>query len=614
MIVRRISPPIDRRITVCPAPQAPAKHSVAALVEFRDAWGERIQIFDPQQLVELPGDLGALLVDAFREHYSDLAITTRYVAWMALRRFARFVAQDGLIGSANDLDSGAVGRYVLWLRAADGSGRKPAASRGTSATAFDVLRPLLHWCQRNRPGALPADLDIPYNPFPTKRSDQEPRRRLSSDQLRAILRACYEEIDEVWDRFQYGQEIIRLPNLPPRARHGQGLARWIWRISRVEGGVMPDHAALERHGIKVDTLRAHWGGYRVVSQYFHITIDSLVPFFLAIAIQTAANPDPLRMIKRDCLVPHPLDEHCVIVDWCKPKTGRHLKKAQRRSFDRRRRYAAPNLIEMVLALTDPLVAEAPSGQRDRLFLTRSPFKDGARRTRRRRTEVIDHSTLRKAVDRFIARANARIDTWNATQPDNPRSLIERFTPVLFRGSVATEHYRASAGDVLAAQAILNHASPVTTETYIRSVEATRLQRQTIARLQDLMIAWISGSGGNTAEQTSDEQRATVLFSHDCLAPFITATDGPARLCPRFGGCLTCPGLVIPIDAAHLARILLAIDCLDHAKRRLDPRRWEMLYAPSYRILTGDILRDFPDAMRAEARALAATMPPLPELE
>lgn len=72
--------------------------------------------------------------------------------------------------------------------------------------------------------------------------------------------------------------------------------------------------------------------------------------------------------------------------------------------------------------------------------------------------------------------------------------------------------------------------------------------------------------------------------------------------------------MIPIDADHLARILLAIDCLDQAKRRLDPRRWEMLYAPSYRILTGDILRDFPDAMHAEARALAATMPPLPELE
>jgi hypothetical protein len=168
--------------------------------------------------------------------------------------------------------------------------------------------------------------------------------------------------------------------------------------------------------------------------------------------------------------------------------------------------------------------------------------------------------------------------------------------------------------VLAPQAILNHASPVTTDTYIRSVEATRLQRQTIARLQDLMIAWISRSRGDVAARTSDEPRATVLFSHDCLAPSIAATDGTDRLCPRFGGCLTCPGLVIPIDADHLARVLLAIDRLDQAKHRLDPRRWEMLYAPSYHALTQDILPDFPDALRAEALALAAMMPPLPELE
>ena len=188
-MVRRTTP-IDRRITVCPAPETPARHTVLAVVEFRNAWGERIQTFDPQQLAELPGDLHALLVDAFREHYADLAVTTRQVAWLALRRFARFVAQDGLIGAAGNLDSGAVGRYVLWLRAAEGSGRKPAAPRSTGATAFDVLRPLLYWCQRNRPGILPADLDIPYNPFPPKRSGDGARRRLAPDECQPSLRGC----------------------------------------------------------------------------------------------------------------------------------------------------------------------------------------------------------------------------------------------------------------------------------------------------------------------------------------------------------------------------------------------------------------------------------------
>src|SRR6516164_3088628 len=105
MMVRRTAP-IDRRITIRPAPETLARHPVLAVVEFRSAWGEPVQTFDSQQLGDLPGDLRALLVDAFREHYADLAVTTRYVAWLALRRFARFVAQDKLIGSAGDLDSG----------------------------------------------------------------------------------------------------------------------------------------------------------------------------------------------------------------------------------------------------------------------------------------------------------------------------------------------------------------------------------------------------------------------------------------------------------------------------------------------------------------------------
>ncbi|NJO38586.1 MAG: hypothetical protein HC871_14485 [Rhizobiales bacterium] len=214
---------------------------------------------------------------------------------------------------------------------------------------------------------------------------------------KAILRACYAEIDEVWARFRHGQAIIRQPELPPKILRGEGLARWIWRISRIEGGLMPDTATLDRNGVKPSTLVRFWGGHGIMAQHFHITTDSLVPFFLAIAIQTAANPEPLRLIRRDCLVPHPLDEHRIILDWCKPKTGLRLKRAQRGSFDRRRRHAAPNLVEMMLALTEPIVAHAPPGQRDRLFLTRSVYEKLAHRTRRGRVEVIEPSVLARTI-------------------------------------------------------------------------------------------------------------------------------------------------------------------------------------------------------------------------
>lgn len=610
MAVRR-SRAIDRRFAV---PAAPPETSFSPLatntIIFVDAWGKPEQRFDFDRLDGLPVDLRALLADAFRGHCAAQTPATRRTTWVAVRRFARFVADDGIISEAADVDTTAIGRYVLWLKK-EGASRAP---HGAHAIAFDVLRPLLLWCQRNRPDALAADLVIPWNAFSGRRSSQQPRRRLPTGQIKAILRACYEEIDEAWARFQHGQEVIRHPELPPKTLRGQGLDRWLWRIGCIGGGLMPDRAVLEANGIKSATLVKFWGGYRTMTQYFQITTDTLVPFFLAIAIQTAANPDALRHIHRDCLVPHPLDEHRVIVDWTKARTGGRLQKAQRRSFDRRRRYAAPNLIEKMLILTAPIVATAPPSEQDRLFLTRSIYPGTSRRPIRNRTEVIDHSVLRRAILRFTKRANVRIEAWNAAHPDKPREAIANFAPALFRGTVATEHYRASGGDVLVAQSLLNHASVATTETYLKSEETTRFQRQTIARLQEMMIAWVGGSGRAEPAPYVATARATAPFGHDCLAPLVSDDGGNTRVCPRFGGCLSCPGLVIPIDAEHLARVLAAIDRFEQARDRLDPRRWNLLYAPSWRILTLDILPDFPSELHEAARQIAASMPPLPELE
>jgi hypothetical protein len=72
--------------------------------------------------------------------------------------------------------------------------------------------------------------------------------------------------------------------------------------------------------------------------------------------------------------------------------------------------------------------------------------------------------------------------------------------------------------------------------------------------------------------------------------------------------------VIPIDAPHLARILQAKDAFERSREQIDPQRWELLYASSYRILVQDILPDFPDALHAPATALATDLPRLPALE
>ena len=195
-----------------------------------------------------------------------------------------------------------------------------------------------------------------------------------------------------------------------------------------------------------------------------------------------------------------------------------------------------------------------------------------------------------------------------------------FAAVLLRGSVATAHYRASGGDILHVQQILNHGSAVTTEAYVKGPSTEQLRRETVARLQKLMINWLTSPAGSALPSgrpaPAAGARATAPFGHDCLNPL--DGSGPdaqtGRVCAHLGGCLRCPGLVIPLDEAHLARILLAKEEFERARERLDARRWELLYAPSYRILVQDILPDFPEAMHAPAAALAKRMPALPMLE
>jgi hypothetical protein len=569
-------------------------------ITFHDAWGQVDQRFDIAEL-RVSADLARLLAEAFRAHWTGGAATTRVVAWRALLLFTRFVAEDGHIHMARDLTTEALGRYVVWLGRLRAPTGAPLA-RKTRSVRFNLLRPLIAWVKRHCPERVRSDLELPYNPFPRYRDGERTRTRLPEPHLKAILRVCYEEIDIAWMRFQQGRAIVASPTLPPAVLRGEGLARWLWRIHRINNGIVPNTAALKQHGIGPGTLR-RYGSLHTIAQY------------LAITIQTAANPDPLRCITRDCLVPHPLDEHRAIVNWSKPKTAAKFKRAQRRSFDRRRPYAAPNLIDKVLTMSAPLVSCAPPQHSDKLFIVKRLMS--SRSHPGGGVGLIDIWTLRNAIRRFRKRTNARIEAWNAAHPDRPsRPPVPNFAPVFFRGSVATEHYKASGGDILVAQAVLNHADPVTTETYIKGPETHRLQHETIARVQALMLAWIAGNKTATRERAAHPAGppATVLFGHDCLNPILAGGASPTRLCPHYGGCLVCPGLVIPVDADHLAPILQAKRQLEAARDRLDPARWELLYAPSYRALVNDILPDFPDELGLLAQRLIPALPSLPDLE
>lgn len=595
---------IDRRLAT--APVSAKLGALDGVVEFRDGWGEVTRRYDLTTLA-LARDVACVLADAFRHHHVASVPATQRACWQALQSFARFGREDAGIQSITDLTTAAIGRYIAWLDRQTNQAGEPRSLSGR-ANLLSYLRQLIEWTKRHHPSRLPQRIDFPFRVYSHRNA--QPRGRLPEEQLKAILQACYEDIDAAWERFALGRQILCSDTAPAGAT--AELYRLVRDLADIDGGVMPTRLNLVAHRLNMSAIARH-GGLRTLAGYLHLTGETLLPFYIALAIQTAANPQPLMQFRRDCLRPHPLDEHRVIIDWDKARAGDKLKRTQRRSFDRRRRYAAPNLIDKLLAMTAPLVAQAALRDRERLFLLKSE--------KTRSVAPIALSTVTHGVRGFITRANERIAIWNRAAPERPRALLPDFAAVLLRGSVATEHYQASGGDIVHVQQILNHASVLTTEAYVKGPRTEQLRRDIVARLQRLMVGWIVGEANTAATPQSTlaaglAAHATAPFGHDCLNPLAGTAPGTqaGRACPHLGGCLRCPGLVIPIDAPHLARILQAKEAFERSREQLDPQRWDLLYAPSYRILVQDILPDFPDALHAPAAALAANLPRLPALE
>jgi len=596
---------IDRRLPVAPATEL--DQPADTIVVFRDSWGGVVKSYDLGGL-GLPSDIAMLLADAFRHHHAVSSHDTQRHCWRGLRVFARFAAEDGQVLSVGDLTTAMVGRYIAWLDQQVGRQTNKPWSKGSRANVLIQLRQMIDWTKRRHPSRLSARIDFPWRVWPNRYGAPQPR--LGERDLKTILRACYEEIDEAWERFEAGRTILATSGLIDGI--DPELCELIRALAGVDGGVVPSRKEAMRHRVNISAVNRH-GGLRHLGGYLHLTGETAVAFFIVLAIQTAGNPDALRLITRDCQIPHPLDEHRIIIEWAKPRAGGKVKRAQRRSFDRRRRYGAPNLIDRLFAMTAPLLFRARRQDQDHLFLVKSEKKN--------RVTLIPEGTLSQALKSFIKRSNARIAIWNKAAPERARPFLPNFAAVMLRGSVATAFYKASGGDIIATQDVLNHARPDTTELYIKGPQTLRVQRETIARLQGLMLGWILGEEAANEEQVQRDRiaqvgKAAVPFSHDCLNPVAgTAPDSvTGRVCRHFGGCLRCPGLVIPIDADHMARILQAKKELERARDRIDPQRFELLYAPSLRILINDILPDFPQSLQAEAENRMSTLPILPALE
>lgn len=544
--------------------------------------------------LRLPDPVRQVLAEAFWNQVDVKSDRTVYGYWYNLKTFARFVAETQPVRELTDVRSELLARYIEWLNAQCDQDGKPW-SKTTRCSRYMTLRTLLRWVQRCRRGVL-SEIEFPFNPFAWKNRDSRQVEKLSAQTLHAILKACEQDITRLRTlRATAEQELgaTHDSSIDPISTRGE----LFQVIDRHFGGIVPSSSKLRGRGsVSVTRALSSYGGRTRIRECLYPVSEALLPYYLAILIHTAGNPEAIAALRCDCLRPVPLLDDRELLVWTKPRAGT----VQQRSFHSTASFEPPTLVREILHWTQRLRPHVAAADRDRLFLLWANSRVGA-------------------LSGVLASHSLPVF--------RTRHHLPRFSLASIRPTVLSMYYRAS-GDLRQVAFVANHAHLSTTVGYVQSPEVEAQNRVRVAALQSAFLGHVVHPTGNDGLPTPARRTqspasgqplpatpAVSMFGFDCKDPFTGIAPGtrPGELCTNFLGCFSCPNAVITADAASLARLLQARDHLRAATGHLHPARWEATYAPALRILEEDILTRFSAKELAAAEPLRGALPPLPEL-
>jgi hypothetical protein len=112
---------------------------------------------------------------------------------------------------AADLDTATIRRFITWLAMPTNGRRRGVRSQSGQ---LGMIRPVLKRAIADNPGLFAPGFAVPNNAIPLAGVQRLPQDRLTPAAMRALLAVCYAEIDTAWAKFQHGQTIVNLPNVP----------------------------------------------------------------------------------------------------------------------------------------------------------------------------------------------------------------------------------------------------------------------------------------------------------------------------------------------------------------------------------------------------------------
>ncbi|WP_155768276.1 site-specific integrase [Burkholderia vietnamiensis] len=508
-------------------------------------------------------------MNGFIAAFGHTSTSAQRQSFNCVRKFASFLRATG---AATELPLPASVAFDLrdWLETA-------GLAASTSQSILNVSLSILDYCERNAPHLLSRGTRLTVERF----ASEPPKLRpvLSENTLKAILTCCYKEIESVEQKLSMGRRLLA-GVVATEAEAVQ--AQVISELLRLGHGSMPSKNMLShslRHRV------ALLGGMRGISRSIWLCPRDLLPFYLALLIQTSGNPDSIFNINRNCLVPHPLRDDLERVVWTKPRAHRE----QHIEAPVGRPWSAPNIVRRLIVVNENLIEKCDEREKRSLFI--------AYRCTQKSPAVPTISLIHLMLKEFI----------------KSNSLPE-FTFSSVRRAGATAHYRAT-GSAQAAKKRLNHESISTTARYIDSDLRRDRHDLVIRRFQGLIVqaslAPASESRLSKPSLSSTPNKITeTVFGFQCRDPFSGVAEGssPGNLCLQFQKCATCPGALIPLDnVAVVAKLLAAHSALEEAHMRALNEGWiarfQLLYEPTRRILVDEILPSLSEGVRKRAKSI-----------
>lgn len=323
-----------------------------------------------------------------------------------------------------------------------------------------------------------------------------------------------------------------------------------------------------------------------------LSSELLVFALLIVALHTGRNTTPLLEMARDCLRPHPKDDTTFLVLWKRRGYNTSKVALRRAPQDENLLESTPSvrtnierLIRRVMALTEPLDAEAPEDLKGRVWIYRN--HDTGQVT------ALTANTLSEMTIRLIAKYGL-----SDSNGEPLRINISRL-----RKTFGNRIFELTIGDLATTAAALGNTSLVTDQHYLAPGEDARRNWQFMGEV--LVEELLTRTIGATYEDTPMGRCADPKNGQ-------YAPKREGATCMNFMNCLRCKHYAV--TAEDMYKLFSFYFRVLAERSRMDKRRWARDYAHIPRLIDHYIIAEglrrgtFKAASVDAARELARTTP------